>query len=159
MVVQKHKDIDIGDVVLHKDKEFLVEYVWNHGTGQWWFDLKALTPVLKGIDVYFNELSVPSYDCVLVRKKEAEVLLFAFKLSDLKLGEKFKFKEGQQSFYYIGKQYQILETIEHMEFIVIQKNPMSVKCRQTCGNIEYTFKFGGFVGHYKNAIDNVIAKT
>ena len=161
MAVQKHKDIDIGDVVLHKDKEFLVEYVWNNVIGQWYFDLKALTPVLEGLDIYANEVSVPSYDCILVKKKEVDVLLFAFKLSDLKLGEKFKFKEGQIALYYTnGTQSQELETEEHMEFIVLKRNPTSVKCKMTCGRIEYTFKFSGYFSGYIPVEDNlIIAKT
>lgn len=158
MVVQKHKDIDIGDVVLHKGKEFLVAYVWDYGR---YFDLKALTPFLEGIDIYFNELSVPSYECTLVKKKDPEVLLFEFKLSDLKLGEKFKFKEGQKALYYTnGTQSQELETEEHMEFIVLKVNPTSVKCKMTSGRIEYTFKFGGFFGNYQKVEDIlIIAKT
>lgn len=161
MVVQKHKDIDIGDVVLHKDKEFLVEYVWNHGTGQWWFDLKAQTPLIEGFDIYANELSVPSYDCILVKKKDPEVLLFAFKLSDLKLGEKFRFKQGQIALYYTnGTLSQELQTEEHMEFIVLKRNPTSVKCKMTCGSVEYTFKFGGYFSNYKVVEDKlIIAKT
>lgn len=64
------------------------------------------------------------------------------KLSELKEGDLFYFKENQIAKYIVNSySLQDLETKEFMRFKVLKINPTTVKCE--FGNIQYTFKFAG----------------
>lgn len=64
------------------------------------------------------------------------------KLSDLKEGDWFYFRNGVTAKYIIGSySLQSLETKEFMRFKVLKVNPTTVKCE--FGNVQYTFKFAG----------------
>ena len=64
------------------------------------------------------------------------------KLSDLKEGDWFNFRNNVTAKYIVGSySLQDLETKEFMRFKVLKVNPTTVKCQ--FGNIQYTFKFAG----------------
>lgn len=70
-MIHPHKEIEVGDLVEHDGNEYIVKYIWNHGLYQWWFDLEATTTAIEGLDLYFNQLSVPSEKCKLIKKKNS----------------------------------------------------------------------------------------
>ena len=62
MKVIPHATIKEGDIVEYDEENYKVTKVWNHGYSQWWFDLKAIEPKIKGLDFYPIQLSVPDYE-------------------------------------------------------------------------------------------------
>lgn len=66
-------------------------------------------------------------------------------LSEIKLGELFKFVAGQIIYYLNGSGPHVneYETNGFTLFVVLKKNEKSVKCRPVDGRVEYTFKFSG----------------
>lgn len=68
----KHKEIDDNDIVEYQGSEYIVLCVWNHGMMEWWFDLKAVNPILPKVNYYKEELSVPEHEIKLLRKHKQE---------------------------------------------------------------------------------------
>ena len=67
------------------------------------------------------------------------------KLSDLNNGDTFTFIEGQTARYHTGStNHADYETISHVIYEVLKKNPMSVKVKPISGRVEFVFKFAGF---------------
>lgn len=67
---QEKETIELNDTVSYDDNEYLVEYVWNHGTNAIWYDLIATKPAIEGVNYLRAEKSVPSYDCKLIKKND-----------------------------------------------------------------------------------------
>lgn len=75
-------------------------------------------------------------------------------LSQLKDGDLFKFIKGQEALYIVNKtMWQSLETNDFTDYIVLQKNKVSVKCRPLYGSVEYIFKFSGVFSNYREGVD------
>lgn len=66
--VIKHPEIDKKDIVEFIGEEYEVVEVWNHGYQQWWFDLRALKPIIEGVNFYDEPLSVPDRAVKLIKK-------------------------------------------------------------------------------------------
>lgn len=82
------------------------------------------------------------------------------KLSELKNGDVFKFKEGEVAHYRLtGLSHRILNHAGHMEFEAMYCNPKSVKVRMIGGKIDYQVNFGGYISQTERGNDCEVIKT
>lgn len=84
------------------------------------------------------------------------------RLSDLKLGDRFKFVPGQVMRYTLPNgSHQDQDVLDFLEYDVIKVNPKSVVFKQIGGRLDWTVKFDGVHKNYVNVINNeiIILKT
>jgi len=77
------------------------------------------------------------------------------RLSHLTDGDTFKFRAGVRVFYKYNGNFIEFEPSE-IEYIVVKKNPKSVKCMATGGRVDFLFQFAGQLHSNKTPIDTEI---
>lgn len=77
------------------------------------------------------------------------------KLSQVNVNDIFVFDVGQKPAYVCDKNNgrAVLDNIDKVIFVCLQRNKKSVVCRMKYGSIKFTFKFAGVFNNYEPAID------
>lgn len=77
------------------------------------------------------------------------------KLSQVTVDDTFVFDAGQKPAYVCDKNNgrSVLDNVDKIIFICLQRNKKSVVCRMRYGSVKFTFKFAGVFNNYESAVD------